>query len=170
MTDVYLSLGSNIDPETNLIRAVAELKKSITIRKVSTVYRTRAVDRETQPDFYNCVLLAETEASAREMKFNLLRPVESLLGRKREEDRYASRTIDIDILLFGSERLDEEDLKIPDPDLLTRPFLARALLELSPGIVLPGSGIALTEIAKELDSEGMTPLGKLTERLRALIQ
>lgn len=169
MTDVYLSLGSNIDPEINMIRAVDELRKSIDIKKISTVYRTAAVNRESQPDFYNCVLLSETDLAPKELKYGLLRRIESFLGRKREGDRYAARTIDIDILLFGNEELDEDDIRIPDPDILRRPFLAIGMLELSPALVLPGGSSTLAEVVARLDTSGMTPLGDFTQRLRKLL-
>lgn len=169
MTDVYLSLGSNIDPETNIIRAVIELKKSLRIRKISTVYLTAALSGQSQPDFYNCVLLAETDSSPRELKYGLLRKIESLLGRKRVGDRYAPRTIDIDILIFGTDEMDEEGIEIPDPDIFSRPFLARGLLELSPGLILPGGNTALAEVAEELDNASMKPLENFTERVRKLI-
>ncbi len=162
---VYLSLGSNIDPEANVMAAVRELGREVRITGISTVYRTKALGG-SQPDYYNCVLRAETALQPEELKFGLLRRIEQCLGRERGEDRYAPRTIDIDILIYGSAVVDGLGLTVPDPDILERPFLAAGLLELDPLIVLPGRGRSLAEECQSMDMGGMEALRSFTERVR----
>lgn len=91
------------------------------------------------PYFINCVILLKTEFSAREFKFNILRSLESELGRIRTTNKYASRTIDLDILLFNDEIIQEEKLEIPDPHILKRWFLAQGILDIDPDFILPHS-------------------------------
>jgi 7,8-dihydro-6-hydroxymethylpterin-pyrophosphokinase len=106
-----------------------------------------------------------TELPPRALKFEVLRPIEAELGRRREEDRYAPRPIDLDLLLYDDVLLTEEGLVLPDPELWSRPFLAHPLHELAPGLVLPG-GEAIADVAARLPREEMHPLPEYTERVR----
>lgn len=168
MTEVYLSLGSNIRPEENISSAILELKLKVAVRAVSTVYLTRPVERPSQPDFYNCVLLVETDKRPAELK-EILRWIESRLKRRRTADRHAPRTIDIDILLFGALVTSEHGLAIPDPEIRMRPFLLKSLSELAPDLRIPGEERSVGEIASLIEESGMTPLPVFTARLREII-
>lgn len=170
MTEVYISLGSNIEPERNMERAVVALGREVKIRMLSTVYLTRPLERSGQPDFYNCVALIETDRSARSLKFDILRGIERSLGRKRTEDRFAPRTIDLDILLYDREEIRQADLVVPDPEIYSRPFLARSLSEISPGLRLPGHGGDVDAIARKLGTRGMEAMPSFTEKLRSLVR
>ncbi len=169
MTEVYLSLGSNIEPESNMLHAIRAISRVLHVTAISTVYRTTPVSRESQPDFFNCVVKVETEIEAQALKFDVLRPLEAALGRRRTGDRYAPRTIDIDVVLYGDERIDARELTIPDPDIFRRPFLAIPLSELSPELEIPGSGKKALELAAEMDRSKMVPLPEFTRRIRAEI-
>ena len=140
MTEAYISLGSNIEPELNMLRAVQSLSRLVRVIGISTVYLTPPVGGMYQPDFLNCVIRVETDIGPRELKFRVLRSVEVALGRVRSRNRYASRTIDLDILMYGDKVLSSPGLKLPDPDIFRRPFLAEPVRELSPGLAIPGSG------------------------------
>lgn len=89
------------------------------------------------------------------------------MGRIRTEDKYAPRTIDLDILLYGDQVIQEPDLKIPDPDLYRRPFLAIALLELAPQLRLPDSGSLLAELDLVHRESGISPVEGFTQQLKA---
>lgn len=166
MARAYVSLGSNLDPEANLLRALRLLGQSVRLVALSTVYRTPAEGRPEQPDFYNAVLAIETGLPPRALKYEVLRAVEAALGRRRGPDRYAARPIDLDLLLYDEVVLEEEGLTLPDPDLTRRPFLARPLHELAPTLVLPGSGVKLQEVIDHLSSEDMHALAHFTARAR----
>ncbi len=83
MPFVYIAVGSNIEPEENIPKALRMLARQVCITGVSTFYRTPAVDSLSSPDFINGVVRAETEIPPRELKFGVLRPIESALGRRR---------------------------------------------------------------------------------------
>lgn len=169
MTEVFLSLGSNIEPEHNIRMSVLSLCRKLDVKAVSTVYLTAPVRGKGQPHFYNCVLLAEYDGDLRKLKFGTLRVIEDSLGRKRTADRYSPRTIDIDILLSGQQTVSEDDLVIPDPDILKRRFLAAAVAELRPGLRIPGTHLDIDTLATTLPDEGMRPLPEFTRSLRELI-
>ncbi len=166
MTRAFVSIGSNIDPETNVRRAVLRLAETTRVTAISTVYRTEPLGSEDQPPFYNCVIELETDLSPRDLKFRLLRPVESELGRIRGADKFAARTIDLDLILYDDLVMTAEDLTLPDPDILKRPFLALPLQEVAPGLVLPGSGLRIRETGAVLQRMGMAPLEDYTARIR----
>ena len=138
MVDVFISLGSNIDPERNIKEALRLLSEHIKILQVSTVYLTEPIGKLLQPEFYNCVIRTETDIEPHALKFGILKGVEERLGRRRSKDRYAPRSIDIDILIYGDLHVHAEELIIPDESILDRPFLALALRELKEDLVLPG--------------------------------
>lgn len=150
MTRAFVALGSNIDPERHVPAAVDLLRQRLDVVGVSSFYRSPALGRTDQPPFWNGVVEVRTELEPRELKFDVLRPIESQLGRSRGEDRYAPRTIDLDLLLLGERVIDEPDLVLPDPEIGERPFLAVPLHELAPDLVLPGSGARLADLVARL--------------------
>jgi dihydroneopterin aldolase/2-amino-4-hydroxy-6-hydroxymethyldihydropteridine diphosphokinase len=166
MTRAFVSIGSNIDPEENVKKAVLLLAGRTTVRAVSTVYLTAAEDRPEQPPYYNCVVEIETELPAIEVKHRILRRIEAELGRMRTKDRYAARTIDLDLILYDELVTKTDDLTLPDPDITGRPYLAVPLQELEPGLTMPGSGMPIHEVAAALSRKAMKPLEGYTELLR----
>ena len=150
----FVSLGSNIEPEAHLPRAVSELRRLGTLRGVSTAYQDLAVGPAGQPDFVNAAVLLETTLPASELRQGL-RVIEAALGRVRTPDRYAPRTIDLDLCLIGSDIVVEEGWRLPDPDLLTRVYLAQTMADLAPGFQHPQTGETLQQIALRL-REGTT--------------
>jgi 2-amino-4-hydroxy-6-hydroxymethyldihydropteridine diphosphokinase len=166
MTRAFVSIGSNIDPEENVKKAVLLLAGRARILAVSTVYLTEAEDRPEQPPYYNCVVEIETELPAVDVKHRILRRIEAELGRVRTQDRYAARTIDLDLVLYDELVTKTEDLTLPDPDIVRRPYLALPLWELEPGLMMPGSGVPIHEVASALSRKAMKPLEGYTELLR----
>jgi dihydroneopterin aldolase/2-amino-4-hydroxy-6-hydroxymethyldihydropteridine diphosphokinase len=138
-TVAYVAAGASIEPETHLSAALTRLQERVDVLAVSTVYRTPAIGRPDDPDFLNCVFKIETVLPPRTLKFDVLRAIETRLGRVESIDKYAPREIDLDLVLYGDEILDEDDLKLPHPDL-SRWFVRVPLLELSPGLDLGGLG------------------------------
>lgn len=170
MARAFIGVGSNINPEDNVRRALRRLAREVRVVGVSTVYRTQALDRPEQPRFYNCAVEIETHLPPAELKQSVLRRIEDELGRVRTGDKSAPRTMDLDLLLHGNEVVATEDLVVPDPDIARRPFLAIALHELAPDLILPGSGQAIKGIAAGLAGEPMEPLPEYTESLRGEIE
>ena len=166
VTTAFVAVGSNLEPQRHLSRAIDRLQQHVRVAAVSTVYRTDPLDRPEQPPFLNAVWQIETSMEARALKFDVLRAIEAELGRVRTDDRYAARTIDLDVILCGRAVIDAPDLQIPDPDIRRRPFIAIPLLELAPDLVLPDTGEPLAAIAAGLDASGLEPRVELTAGLR----
>jgi 2-amino-4-hydroxy-6-hydroxymethyldihydropteridine diphosphokinase len=165
----YIAVGSNIRPEENIPAALDRLRRAVRVTASSTFYRTAALDRPGDPDFLNGVWRIETELPACALKFDVLRRIEDALGRTRGADRYAPRTIDLDLLLHGEAVIAEPGLRIPDPDIRARVFLAVPLLELAPALVLPDTGESLASLPVARAGSGLTPDVSLTELLRKRI-
>lgn len=152
----FLGLGSNLgDRLGNLQAAVDALGREPGIRVVasSRVWETAPVGGPPQPDYLNAVLRVETDGSARDL-LEAAQRVEGALGRVRAE-RWGPRTIDVDILLFGEERVDEPDLIVPHPRFAERAFVVVPLLELDPEPAMPGGG-SLRSV--RLDTDGIAPV------------
>lgn len=167
MPRAFIGIGSNIDPEKNVLAALRLLRDRVHIVALSTLYRTQAEGRPDDPDFINGVVLIETDLSPRALKLGLLREIEEALGRQHPADRNAPRTMDLDLLLYDDPHLEEDELRLPDPDILHRPFLALPLLELDPALRLPGWGRSIQEVAARLSAQGMEPLPEYTAAARA---
>jgi len=165
-TTAYLSVASNIDPERNILDALMFLSENVSITDLSTFYRTEALKRPKQPDYLNGVAAVRCFLAPRALSFDVLRPIEARLGRVRTDDRYAARTIDLDILLFGDMVLDEPGLCVPDPDITERVFLASALVELAPDLIFPNTGQILLDCFDREGAKALTPSTAFTKKLR----
>ena len=123
MARVFVGVGSNIEPADNVRRAVRLLVQEMRVINISTVYETKAEGRREQPPYYNCVVEVESEAPPAELKRSL-RSIEDRLGRVRGEDKYAPRSIDLDVLIYDDVVMQSEEIVLPDPDIADRPYLA----------------------------------------------
>jgi len=166
MARAFIGIGSNIDPAENVRVAIRSLARQTRLVGISMVYCTDALDRPEQPPYYNCVVEIETEAPPSEVKRGVLHSIENSLGRKRSEDKYAPRTIDLDLIVYGDLVMDAEGIKLPAPEILERPFLAIPLFELAPNMVLAGYNQRIVEIASRLPQDRMKPLKGYTRLLR----
>jgi 2-amino-4-hydroxy-6-hydroxymethyldihydropteridine diphosphokinase len=103
----YLSLGSNIQPETNLVGAVERLQMYGRIEKISNAWESESVGAEG-PNYLNACISLVTPLSQTELKARALHPIEIELGRRRSADKFAPRTIDIDIVIFDGQSCDDK--------------------------------------------------------------
>jgi len=163
---VFIGVGANIDPETNILAALEALSGTVRITGVSTFYRTEAIGRPSQPAYLNGVVRAETERPPRALKFEVLREIEAALGRVRTEDRYAARPIDLDVLIYGDAVLDEPGLELPDPEVRERPFLAAGIEEIAPGLRWPGTSERIGDWAGPGTLHRMTPAAAFSRRVK----
>jgi 2-amino-4-hydroxy-6-hydroxymethyldihydropteridine diphosphokinase len=171
MVRVFIGAGSNIDPEKNVIEAIKLLRVKTRVVAISTVYRTKPVTPTGSPDgpdYYNCVVEIDTDLNPDELRCSILKKIEHDLGRERKPDKYAPRTIDLDILIYDDLVVRGGDQRIPDPDIMTMPFLSIPIAELAPDLIMPDSGIGIAEVAKEHLINDMVALGEYTERIRSL--
>ncbi|MGB2875021.1 MAG: 2-amino-4-hydroxy-6-hydroxymethyldihydropteridine diphosphokinase [Gaiellaceae bacterium] len=143
MTTAFVGIGSNLgEPERQIAAALEQLaaEEGIEIAGVSTLRETEPVGYADQPRFLNGAVALETELPARELLDRLL-AIERRLGRVRGEGpRFGPRTIDLDLLLYGAERIDEPGLAVPHPRLAERRFALEPLAELDPSLEIPGFG------------------------------
>lgn len=165
MVRAFVAIGSNIDPEKNVRKAIQKLASQVRIIGISTVYLTEP-EGGPQPFFYNLVIEIDTDISPGDLKYQILRRIELDLGRKRTRDKYAPRTIDLDLILYNDVVEKSTELSLPDPRILDRPFLAIPLSELSPELVLPDTGLRINQVVAKLRPEGMKVMKEFTELLR----
>jgi 2-amino-4-hydroxy-6-hydroxymethyldihydropteridine diphosphokinase len=149
MNEAYLLTGGNIGNRLNyLFKARGEIKKRCgKILKESSIYETAAWGHEEQKAFLNQVLKIETEFSPEQLLKSILE-IEQDLGRKREL-KYGPRTIDIDILFFNEEIIDQHGLKIPHPQLQNRRFVLVPLNEIAAEKIHPVFNKTISQLLAE---------------------
>ncbi len=142
MHTAYIGIGSNLGERAVTIRDALELLAAdpdLEVEAVSAIRETDPVGVLDQPRFLNAAIRLATELAPRSLLERLL-AVEQQLGRVRSGERYGPRTIDLDLLLYGDEIVDEPGLRVPHPRLAERRFVLEPLAELDPGLVVPGLG------------------------------
>lgn len=169
MARVFVGVGANVEPEVHVRRALAHLGESIGVIRVSTFYATPALERPSDPAFVNGVVEVRDRLSPAALK-EVLSGIERGEGRRRGEDRFAPRPVDLDLLLHGDAISTAPGLPLPHPDVTHRRFVAVPLLELAPDLVLPGSGLTLAAIVGGLPAHPMEPLPALTRELREALR
>jgi 2-amino-4-hydroxy-6-hydroxymethyldihydropteridine diphosphokinase len=145
----FVGIGSNLgDREAHLSRAIELLsaEDAIEVSGVSEIRETEPVGPVEQGPFLNAAVQVETELAPREL-LNRLLDIERRMGRVRRE-RFGPRTIDLDLLLYGEEFVDEPGLTVPHPRLKERRFALEPLSDLDPGLTIPGSGPISALLAK----------------------
>ncbi|MDO8827892.1 2-amino-4-hydroxy-6-hydroxymethyldihydropteridine diphosphokinase [Methylophaga sp.] len=142
----YIGLGSNLENPLQQIKTAIEDLQSvadINIVSVSSLYQSPPMGPADQPDYINAVLALETSLNPHQL-LDALQSVEQLHGRVRKR-HWGERTLDLDILLYGDQILDDERLQVPHPGMRERAFVLYPLAEIAPDILIPGIG-ALQEI------------------------
>jgi 2-amino-4-hydroxy-6-hydroxymethyldihydropteridine diphosphokinase len=142
MYEACLLLGSNINPLENIRAAVRELRKVMTLQKLSQVWETKA-EGSPGPRFLNLAALATTELEALSLKGQVLRPIEKMLGRVRTGDKSAPRIIDLDIIVFNGIVIEKK--------LWESVFMALPISELLPQLINPHTNQSLIDFAQQIE-------------------
>ncbi|MBI3858969.1 MAG: 2-amino-4-hydroxy-6-hydroxymethyldihydropteridine diphosphokinase [Thaumarchaeota archaeon] len=151
MVDVFIGLGSNVgDREGNLRKAIELLNEKMKLVKVSSMYETEPMYLKNQAWFVNCVAKLETDLTPKELLV-YLEDIERKLGRQKSV-RYGPRSIDLDILFYGNEVVEESDLKIPHPRIHERRFVLVPFVEIEPDHVHPIYGKSAATLLANLNS------------------
>ncbi len=145
----FISIGSNIEPERNLNLAVKRLHGLGNVIAISHVYQSPAVGTTDQADFLNAAAMLVTELDPVQIR-QRLRAIEANLGRVRVDDKYAGRTIDLDLCLYGNVALATPEITLPHPDIPDRAYVAVPLSELAPDLRHPATGESLADLAARL--------------------
>jgi 2-amino-4-hydroxy-6-hydroxymethyldihydropteridine diphosphokinase len=148
LNTAYLSLGSNIAPADNLTGAIRLLANLTDLIAVSSVWETAPLGGNHQPFYLNAAAIVQTEKTPQRLKTEVLDFIEQTLGRERQADKFAPRTIDIDIMLFNDQIFDMGHRHIPDAELVERAFVALPMAEIAPNYIHPETGQSLMEIAQ----------------------
>lgn len=150
MATVYLGIGSNESPETNLKLAIAELEKRYGEIELSAIYRSAAVGFVGE-DFLNLVVRFQSDATPQAICAEI-ELIHNLAGRRRSSNKWESRPLDIDMLLYNQLVLDERPVRVPRDDILRYSFVLRPIAELAPAEVHPVTGRTLLEHWQEFDA------------------
>jgi 2-amino-4-hydroxy-6-hydroxymethyldihydropteridine diphosphokinase len=155
MTAVVLALGSNLGDRQNILQGAVDAivgLPGVRVTAVSPVYETAPVGGPAQPDYLNAVVLADAALPAREL-LDRLHEIEAAFDRVRVV-RWGPRTLDIDIIVFGTERSDDPQLTLPHPRAHERAFVLAPWRDLDPGAELPGAG-PVDELLAKADRAGL---------------
>lgn len=157
-----LLLGSNIQPEIHLPRAIDLLNNRFRLQKVSNAWKTNAVG-SNGPDFLNAAVLLDTLLDPQALKASVLRPMESSLGRVRGEDKNAPRTIDIDVVIWGTQTLDY--------DIWEHAHAAVPVAEISPHIRNHPFQGTLSQVARKLQAEtSISKCPEISQQIKSLVE
>lgn len=159
MIKVYVGLGSNLDdPQSQLKKAIIamEMVPSTSVAKTSSFYRSKPVGPQDQPDYVNAVVELDTELSA-SVLLDYLQAIENDQGRERKV-KWGARTLDLDILLFGDEIINDDRLHIPHVEMQNRGFVLLPLNEIFSDCIIPGVG----SVSSLLQQDNADDLVKLT--------
>lgn len=144
ITRVYVSIGSNIEPERHVREALRELREAFGRIEVSPVYRTAAVGFDGD-DFLNLVVGFETEHDVHAVD-DALDAIEQRARRERAGERFAPRTLDLDLLLFGDCVIDDGHVRVPRQELLEYAFMLKPLADLAPDLQHPTENARIADL------------------------
>lgn len=156
----YIGVGTNLgDRWAHLAAAATFLDHSprVTVLRASRVYDTAPIG-PPQPRYLNAVLELETELTARGLHA-VLQMAENAAGRRRDGRRWAARTLDLDLLLFGEEIIVTPRLRVPHAELTVRRFVLAPLAELCPERVVPGTARTVAELLARAPRDEVMPVG-----------
>ncbi len=149
----YVGIGSNLDsPQRQIERAIValgEIEDTVLVR-TSPLYQSAPLDGSDQPDYINAVSALLTRLNADDL-LRFLQGIEKAQGRSRSAEKWAARTLDLDLLVYSSASIDQKDLKVPHPGISERNFVLLPLLDIAPHLRIPGLG-SVTGLAAGIDT------------------
>lgn len=157
MTDAFIGLGSNLGDSVALLceaRAALASLAQTRVTAVSPLYRSAPIGPQDQPDFFNAVVRIDTGLDAAPLLV-ALQQIEQQAGRVRLR-HWGERTLDLDILLYGNESIDQPELQVPHPRLHQRAFVLKPLLDIAADITLP-NGTSLAPYCAAVEDQPICP-------------
>ena len=162
MNTVYIGLGANLDEPIKQLESAIEAIKAlpkITIIKVSSFYGSKPMGPQDQPDYVNAVLALTTSLAPLTL-LDQLQKIELDAGRVRKDERWGARVLDLDILLFGEQIINNERLTVPHYGMKAREFVIYPLAEIAPELILP-CGENIIALRDKIPENGLTVLTKV---------
>jgi len=159
MSIAYIGLGSNLGESKSILQnSISRLatEKNIRLLKISSLYASKPLGEKNQPNYINAVISVSTQLSPHQL-LQLLQEIELEFGRERTHERWASRTLDMDILLYNQLICLDERLTLPHPEMTQRDFVLVPLCEIAPDTMIPGIGDIET-VLKACDIRGLEKL------------
>lgn len=153
MPEVFLSIGSNIDPDIHIPAAIEDLRELFGPLSLSSTYATAAIGFDG-PTFHNLVVSFQSEQEPREIA-RLLREVEERHGRSRDSQKFSSRTLDVDLVLYGNLIAEEPSLRLPREEVTRYAFVLEPLAEIAPHHRHPVMGETYAELWSRFDKTGI---------------
>lgn len=144
MPEVFVAAGSNIEPLRRLKAALAGLERTYAPLTISPAYQNKAVGFEGD-DFVNLVVGFSTKDSLERVRARL-QEIETDCGRPRDAPKWAPRSMDLDILLYGNESISEPGLVVPRPDLVKRPYMLKPMSDIAPDVMHPTAKRTMREL------------------------
>lgn len=163
LIQVFVGLGSNLANPSEQIREAVNAIDSIAdckIDAVSSLYGSKPMGPQDQPDYVNAVLALSTSLAPLKL-LDALQTIELASGRERKEERWGPRTLDLDIILFGEQVIENARLTVPHYGMKVREFVLLPLQEIAPELTLP-DGDKLSALCNNIDHNGLTKLAKIT--------
>ncbi|MBL4830279.1 MAG: 2-amino-4-hydroxy-6-hydroxymethyldihydropteridine diphosphokinase [Aliivibrio sp.] len=157
MKKVYIALGSNLGDSITQVKAAINALNALPLTSVlntSSLYSSAPMGPQDQPDYINAVVVIETNLQPLELLDQTQR-IELEHGRERKDERWGPRTLDLDILLYANEIINNDRLTIPHYGMKCREFVLYPLAEIAPNLTLP-DGIELTTLLTNIDKNGLT--------------
>ena len=150
MPRVYVGIGSNINKEENIRGAVRELATHYGSLTLSPVYESKAIGFEGE-NFFNLVAGFDSVDPIEHIKETLLQ-IEARLGRVRQENSFSSRTLDLDLLLYGDTVRHDDKVNLPHPDVQRYAFVLRPLVDIAPKLKHPETGLTYARMWQQFDA------------------
>ncbi len=163
MSLAYIGLGSNLsDPQAQIIAALAKLKQlaNCSVTAISSLYFSRPMGPQDQPDYMNAVVAIETQLSPIQL-LDQLQNIENTAGRIRKDNRWGARILDLDILLFEDLIINTQRLIVPHYGLKLREFVLLPLAEIAADLILP-DGSKVSQLANQIEKNGLKIHSKLS--------
>lgn len=156
LVTAFIALGSNINnPKQQILDALQALSSIAEIHHIQTsaLYQSTPLGKEAQPDYINAVAAYETELSAHDL-LTVLQAIEKQQGRTRTTKRWGPRTLDLDLLLYGSHVISTPRLIVPHPEMFKRNFVLYPLADIAPDLIMP-DGVNLQTLLANCPTTGL---------------